>query len=99
MKRIIKYIAGSLKIRQEAQKKKAKVTKVKRPPTIFPAKCKNRKDHVIGLFWDYEESTTITLKSADADDKIISDNFEPFRHCPHCGKSLTRMIRKIRGEL
>lgn len=95
MKRIVKYIPGTMVKRQE-QIAANPPPKPVRPATEFPTKCKKQKEHIVGMHWYYDDSGPAHATEVD---KINDDNrFEAFRFCPNCGKNVVRLIKKIRKE-
>lgn len=90
--RIIKYIPGSLKARQKHLKENPPPTP-KPLATVFPDKCTRKDYHIVGMFWDYDDSGYIT---ADKVACIRGEHFEAFHYCPHCGKNIVKLIKKIR---
>jgi len=101
MKRFIKYIAETMPSNAEIEaRNKAKLVAEQKEreilsrPSPLPDKCKKEKDHIIGIYYDYDDTDIVRA----GDTHVCFDHsFHPFHFCPACGKNITRLVNKLVG--
>jgi hypothetical protein len=99
MKRYIKRIPGTMPdpivsiLEKATDKQRSKQRERNHFP--FPDPCKNQ-NHVIGIFYNYDDTDLVRVKERV---DLLDRDFHPFRFCPHCGKNVVRLNKKLfRGK-